>query len=98
MDTREPLPIACTLSPSELQDRGAAWQKLLGSGLIRRVRVPGGIRLEADPGAQAPLMDLIELERDCCAWIHFEGTGPTVTLTADGEGEAVLETMFTAIG
>ncbi len=99
METKEPVPIACTLSPSELEDRGAAWRKLLGSGLIERARVPGGLRLVAGPGAQAALMELIELERECCAWIHFEVSGPsTVTLTAEREGEAVLATMFTAIG
>jgi hypothetical protein len=99
MDTKEPVPIACTLSPSELEDRGAAWRKLLGSGLIERVRVPGGLRLAAAPGAEAALMELIDLERECCAWIHFEVTGPSsVTLTAEGDGEAALATMFIAIG
>jgi len=88
-------PIACTLTASELEDREGAWRKLLGSGLVRRDVVPGGIRLCAAPGAAAALIELIDLERDCCAWIHFEVEGASaVTLTADGDGESVLAGMF----
>jgi len=40
-------------------------------------------------------MELIDLDRECCAWIHFEvGDGSVVTLTAEGDGEAVLAGMF----
>jgi hypothetical protein len=94
----EPPPIACTLTADDMRHRGAAWRKLLGSGLVRRNRVPGGIRLVAEPGAEAALLELIELERECCAWIHFEVEGPVVTLTAEGAGEAVLGGMFVLAG
>jgi hypothetical protein len=90
----EPLPIVCTLTASDLKDRGAAWEKLLGSGLVERDRVPGGIRLTAAPGAATSLIQLIDLERECCAWIDFEVDGAAVTLTAEREGEAVLVSMF----
>jgi hypothetical protein len=58
--------------------------------------VPGGIRLRAAPGAAAALIELIDLERECCAWINFEVSddGSVVTLTADGDGEAALAGMF----
>jgi hypothetical protein len=88
-------PIACTLSASDLEDRESAWNTLMGSGLVQRDRVPGGIRLSAAPGAAAALIQLVDLERECCAWIHFEvSDGSVVTLTADGAGEAVLAGMF----
>jgi hypothetical protein len=88
-------PIACTLSASDLEDRESAWDTLMGSGLVRRDRVPGGIRLSAAPGAAAALIQLVDLERECCAWTHFEvSDGSVVTLTADGAGEAVLAGMF----
>jgi hypothetical protein len=88
-------PIACTLSASDLKDREGAWKKLLGSGLVQREIVPGGLRLSAAPGAAAALIELIDLERECCAWIDFEVTeGSVVTMTAQGEGEAVLAGMF----
>jgi hypothetical protein len=93
-------PIACTLSTSELKDREGAWKKLLGSGLVERDLVPGGIRLRPAPGAATALIDLfalIDLERECCAWIQFDvGDGSVVTMTADGDGEAVLAGMFLA--
>jgi hypothetical protein len=90
-------PIACTLTASELKDREGAWHKLMASGLLERDRVPGGIRLRAAPGATAALHDLIELERECCAWIRFDTTdGSAVTMTAEGDGEAVLAGMFLA--
>jgi hypothetical protein len=91
----ERAPVACTLSVSELQDRAGAWRKVMGSGLVHREAVPGGIRLSAAPGAAAALIELIDLERECCAWIHFEvDGGSVVTMTADGDGEAVLAGMF----
>jgi hypothetical protein len=63
--------------------------------LVQRDRVPGGIRFRAEPGAEAALVQLIDLERECCAWINFEvGDGSVATLTADGDGEAVLAGMF----
>ena len=90
-------PIACTLSSSELRDREGAWNKLMGSGLVRRDAVPGGIRLSPAPGAAAALIDLIDLERECCAWINFEvSDGAVVTLTAAGAGADVLAGMFNA--
>jgi hypothetical protein len=88
-------PIACTLSAADLQDRERAWRKLMGSGLVTRDRVPGGIRLSAAPGAAEALIQLIDLERECCAWIDFDvSEGSVATLTAEGAGEAVLAGMF----
>ena len=91
----EPKLIACTLTPSELEDRGAAWRKLWASGLIHRERVQGGISLHADPGARDALLQLVDLERECCEWIDFAVDGSTVTMTADADGEPVLAGMFT---
>jgi hypothetical protein len=93
----ETVPIACTLTASDLQDRHGAWNKLMGSGLVAREAVPGGIRLSPAPGAAAALIALIDLERECCRWIQFEVSDRSiVTLTAEGEGAAVLAGMFEA--
>ena len=97
---REPLPIVCTLTRTELQDRYAAWQKVLNSGLLDRSRVSGGVRLVAQPGAAEALLTLIGLERECCAWMRFEIAEPAdVTITADStDGEDVLARMFLPAG
>lgn len=87
-------PIVCTLTAADLRDRGAAWRKLWASGLITRVRVSGGIRLSAQPGGVGALHELIELERECCAWIDYDVDATGATLTAQGDGEAVLAGMF----
>ena len=95
-------PIACTLTAADLSDRQGAWAKLLGSGLVDRDLVAGGIRLHAASGAAAALIELIDLERECCAWLQFAVTRDPiageadVVLTAEGEGEAVLAGMFVA--
>jgi hypothetical protein len=40
-------------------------------------------------------MDLVDLERECRAWTHFEGgDASTVTLIVEGDGEAFLAGMF----
>jgi hypothetical protein len=95
----ETRPIACTLSASDMKDRAGAWNKLMGSGLVERNLVRGGISLTPAPGAAEALIQLIDLERDCCSWIDFEvGAGSIVTLTAEGDGEAVLAGMFADVG
>ena len=65
-------PIVCRLSAADLEDRGAAWTKLMGSGLVQRELVSGGIRLSPAQGAAGALIQLVDLERECCAWIHFD--------------------------
>jgi hypothetical protein len=90
--------IECTLSASDLKDREGAWRKLFGCGLVKRDRVPGGIRLSAAPGAAVALIELIDLERECCAWINFDvSEGSVATLTSEGDGEAVLAGMFASL-
>ena len=95
-------PIECTLTAADLRDRQGAWAKLMGSGQVDRDRVAGGIRLHAASGAADALIKLIDLERECCAWIQFGVTRDPiageadVVLTAEGEGEAVLAGMFVA--
>ena len=67
----------------------------MSSGLVDRDVVSGGIRLSPAPGAAAALIDLVDLERECCAWINFSvSESSVVTLTAEGDGEAVLAEMF----
>jgi hypothetical protein len=91
----EPRPIACTLTAADLQSRSEAWRRLLLSGEVVRLRVSGGIQLRPSPAAASSLLELIDLERECCSWIDFEvSRDSTVTLTAEGDGEAVLTGMF----
>jgi hypothetical protein len=90
----ETLPVVCTLTRAELRDRGAAWRKLWASGLVKRRRVRGGIRLTAEPGGVRALHELIDLERECCAWIDYAMDDTGATLTAKGAGRVALAGMF----
>jgi hypothetical protein len=86
--------IACTLSADDLKDVQAAWQKLFRASLISRDLVPGGLRLTVHPGAEPALRQLIDIEVDCCRWITFELDGPSVTMTAEGNGEEAVRGMW----
>ncbi len=71
------------------------YEEVLVDGLGNRT-----YRLAASPGlvlgvAAGDVIELIDLERECCPWIQFEvGDGSVVTLTAEGEGAAALAGMF----
>ena len=90
----ETRPVVCTLTVAELRDRGGAWRKLWASGLVKRKRVRGGIRLTAEPGGVRALHELIDLERECCAWIDYAIDDTGATLTAKGAGRVALAGMF----
>ena len=86
--------IACTLSPSDLRDTQAAWQKLFRMSLISRDIIPGGLKLVVHDGSADALRQLIDIERECCRWITFELDGPIVSMTADGDGASAIRSMW----
>ena len=78
-------PIACTLTPAELQER----REQLLPGLFRRADevtdLENGLRLRfsTKPGLLAELAGIIEQERGCCSFLRFQltaepSTGPIV--------------------
>src|SRR5215470_7322828 len=90
-------PIACTLSPDELR---ATADSLL-PGLIRDGRrvtpLPDGLRIELDATSETlrQVVDVIERERRCCAFLRFElGVPPNAgafSLTVTGpDGSSLL--------
>ena len=97
--------IACTLSPDELR---ATADSLL-PGLIRNARrlttLRDGLRLELDATSETlrDIVDVIDRERRCCAFLRFELDVPpnagAVFLTATGpEGSAPLFADLVAVG
>lgn len=90
-------PVACSLTAQDLTNRTTAWHKLLGNSLVAAECVGGGIRLTVHAASEASLRQLVELERECCPWISSRLDGPTVTLTAEGDGEAALVEMVSGI-
>ena len=86
--------IACTLSQDELSDVQSAWKKLFRTALLVRDEIPGGIRLVVNDASAEALRQLVDIERDCCRWITFELDGPSVSMTADGDGALVIREMW----
>jgi hypothetical protein len=95
----DPVPIACTLTPSAFPDRARAWHALLAGGLIFRERRTDGVRLLLAPEAEQPVRGLLALEAECCAWFSSTvtpGDPVVVDLVAAGDGPAVLDAMIDA--
>lgn len=86
--------VACSLSRSELEATGTAWQKLFRRSLIARDEVAGGLRLVFHPGSAEALGRLIDIERECCPWITFELDGASVTMTSPGAGASAIREMW----
>ena len=86
--------VACSLSRSELEETGTAWQKLFQHSLIARDEVAGGLCLVFHPGSAEALSQLVDIERECCPWITFELDGARVTLTSPGAGASAIREMW----
>ena len=86
--------VACSLTRTELEETGTAWQKLFRLSLKSRAEVPGGLRLVFHPGSADALRQLIDIERDCCPWITFQLDGATVTMTSAGGGASAIREMW----
>jgi len=88
-------PVACSLDAADMRERSADWSRLLDGHLVSREPIPGGIRIRVQPAAAGELVRLVDLERECCAWIDFRFPDPaTVEMTGDADGEQALAVMF----
>ena len=68
--------IACTLSPAELRDTQAAWQKLFRLSLISRQVVPGGLRLVVHEGSAEALGGWLKSSETAAPGLHSSSTAP----------------------
>lgn len=92
--------IACTLTASDLRDRRAAWMKV-GRYATASRPVTGGMTFlfAPAPGVEESLVTLVDLERDCCAWMTIDlrrtADGLSMTVTGVGDdGEAAARETF----
>jgi hypothetical protein len=86
--------IACTLTAEDLEDTRRGWEKLFRTSLVSRDLVPGGLRLAFTASGEAPLRQLVDIETECCQWITFELDGSSLTMTAAGDGEEAIRSMW----
>jgi hypothetical protein len=96
----EPLPIACSLGPTDLEGRRKEWAEVL-SHSTRRDTVPGGvtIALPDDARVSATIASLMEKEQSCCGWMSMElAAGPSGRIlritSRDPMGERQIREWF----
>ena len=70
------LPIACELTPAEIQARRQALLPGLLGNSQERVALADGFRWRFAPGSEllAAVVQAIDLERQCCRFLRFELT------------------------
>jgi hypothetical protein len=97
-------PVACTLTSKDLATQRERWLQLAQHAFLDRVETENGLRLSfrADSSVGDELAQLVDVERECCAWADWlieQGAGRiTVVVSSTGEGVAALHGMFIAAG
>jgi hypothetical protein len=61
------VPIACSLTPAGLAERGGRWQRLAARAMTERIPAAGGLRLyfRDDTGVEEELQQLVAEENQC---------------------------------
>lgn len=92
------VPIACSLSGTDMATRIEDWQRFLAN-VTRRLPIAGGLRLELDDRTHiTELAQLVEAEQTCCPFYSFAVTidhhGLALEVTAPTDGQDLLATVF----
>jgi hypothetical protein len=98
------LPIACTLSESELRERKATTLQDLFERVVQTRPLEAGyaFRFDASDDTLVRIMTVIQRERRCCRFMQFDRKvmpdgGPFwLTITGPDGTKAFLETLFTS--
>lgn len=90
------LPIACTLGPDDGPQRLEQWRRLSTVAGAGRTQAPGRVvlRFRDEPGVADQLRQLVDAERQCCAFLDWQLTHVAgecrVEITGSGEELAAL--------
>lgn len=94
------LPIVCTLSAAELQERKATILASVRNAVLDRTPLPAGYRYEFANHATVSrdIRRMVELEQQCCRFLNFKVSEneKTIRLEVTGQPEAlaVIEDLF----
>jgi hypothetical protein len=97
------LPVACTLSQSDVAALTSRWARLAASANAERRQTDDGLRIafQATPEAERELTALVAVESDCCRWANWSVEQSedrlVLVVTAGGDGVAALHSMFTTV-
>jgi DNA-binding transcriptional MerR regulator len=97
-DTADEVPIACTLTATDMSTRLDEWHAVL-RGVTARHAVDGGVRLELDPATDVTeIARLAAAEQGCCRFFDFAlaiaAPGIALEVRAPSDGQVVLAALF----
>ena len=96
------LPIACTLTPAAMADRGEWLRRLGASALLAGERRDARLELRFRAAAEDEIRRWVRAERECCAFLSFdlESVDDEVRLAIGGPpgAEPVLDGLLAALG
>ena len=95
------LPIACTLTPAAMADRGE-WLRGLGAkSLLDGRRSDDGLELRFEAAAEGGVREWVRAEQECCAFLTFQldRTGDELRLRVAGPpgAEPILDGLLAAL-
>jgi hypothetical protein len=95
------LPIACTLTPGAMADRGEWLRRLGAASLIAGERTEAGLQLRFAPAAEGGVREWVRAEQECCAFLSFDldRTGDELRVAVAGPpgSEPVLDGLLAAL-
>jgi hypothetical protein len=98
-----PLPIACTLTPTDLRARGEELRALGGDGLLGTSEEDrrAVLRFRPDPSVRERVEAVVAAESECCAFLDFgveHGDDATVlTISAPNGGAEMVHELAAAL-
>jgi hypothetical protein len=99
-----PLPIACTLSSTDLRARGAELRALGGDGLLALAEEPerAVLRFRPDPAIRERVEAVVAAESECCAFLDFalehHDDATVLTISAPNGGAEMVHELAAALG
>jgi hypothetical protein len=92
------LPIACTLTAGDLQERLGAIRKLTSEALLGYQHDGHALTLRYAPDAIGPVRAMVTAEQHCCGFLEFEvrqlADAVHVTITAPAHAREAADELF----
>jgi len=94
------IPVACTLTQEEFQERKGNHLQKLGASLLETVERPEGYAFRFPSELFDDLAHVVSLERRCCSFLRFSltsepGGGPVwLEITGPDDSKAFLSTFW----